>query len=289
MQLAALHSSFRDDPCWQAVNVGDLAPRRRELLPLAALLSADHLIGSRAAKDRESQRPRVVCVESGDPGVEAGHVAVRHGFVVLDLVVARAALDDHTGLGVPDNGFNPTFGFPSLRLPKFFEGVILGRLIDGRHRQRRELWNLAEGAFVVASLTFAIRWAPVSLLLLEVFAQGIGERFAHGPRSPGGEHLERVSAFLHGLAESARRLSRLIDLVNVGRADAPPRLFMAPDPRRLTGRSHLKIEPPSTRMFTLCSHEPGKLAFPFNTLNTFNGHALFPRFFPRVPRYPEAS
>src|SRR5258708_21295793 len=152
MHLAALHSSFRDYPCWQPVNVGNLGPCRGELLPLAALLGADKLIGPRDGQDREAECPRVVAIEGGNPFVERRHVAVRHGFVVLDLIVARAALDDDAGLCVPDDSFNPTLGLPSRRLPKLFESVILALLIHTRHRQPPELRNLPEGPSLVPPL-----------------------------------------------------------------------------------------------------------------------------------------
>src|SRR5436305_3521889 len=62
--------------------------------------------------------------------------------------------------------------------------------------------------------------------------------------------------------EASGGLPGLGDAVHAGRAYTLPLLFVAVDPRRLTGSSHLQIEPASIRMFTLCSHEPGKLAFP---------------------------
>jgi hypothetical protein len=69
--------------------------------------------------------------------------------VVLDLIVARAALDNDPGLGVPHDGFNPACGFPPCRLPALFECVVFGRLIDSLDGQGRERRQLLEGPFMV--------------------------------------------------------------------------------------------------------------------------------------------
>jgi hypothetical protein len=62
-------------------------------------------------------------------------------------------------------------------------------------------------------------------------------------------------------------------------------VFVTKNPRRLPLFCDLQIQAASVRMFTLCSHEPGKLAFILVTLNAFNGHRDFPRFFPRMGTY----
>jgi hypothetical protein len=71
--------------------------------------------------------------------MEAGHVSPRHRLMVLDLIIARAALPDDARLGKRDDGFNPACGLPACRLPELGQCLGFGLLIDGLDRQCREL------------------------------------------------------------------------------------------------------------------------------------------------------
>jgi hypothetical protein len=67
------------------------------------------------------------------------------------------------------------------------------------------------------------------------------ERRAHGPRSPGSKHQERVAPLVGGGRPpgACGDLPGLIDLVDADRANAPPRLLVTPDPRRLMTDTHV--------------------------------------------------